>query len=101
MFFIFGWGNSDKTLGEGCTLECPNCHNVRRWTVIERSQKASLFFVPVAKWAAKYWMVCPVCAWSVELLSREQADRVLASTPQHNDAACSEVGHGLGTGARL
>ncbi|PKQ29934.1 MAG: hypothetical protein CVT60_02760 [Actinobacteria bacterium HGW-Actinobacteria-10] len=101
MFFIFGWGNSDKTLGQGCTLECPNCHNVRQWSVVETSQKASLFFIPVAKWAPKYWMVCPICSWSVELLSREHAYRVLESTPQHNDVACNEIGRGLGTGTRL
>lgn len=101
MFFIFGWGNSDKPLGAGCTLECPNCHNTRRWTVVERSKKVSLFFVPVAKWAATYWTVCPVCSWSVELPSQEQANRVLASTAERNDAVCSEIGRDLETGTRL
>lgn len=100
MFLIFGWGNSDKALGEGCTLECPNCHNVRRWQVVQSSQKASLFFIPVAKWGSKYWMVCPVCSESVELLSEQQARQVLATTSEQNDEACAEISRGLGTATR-
>jgi hypothetical protein len=47
---FFGWGKGAKQLGEGFIHLCNNCHNVRRFVVVEVSRKASLYFVTVAKW---------------------------------------------------
>jgi hypothetical protein len=100
MFVIFGWGGAKKILGDGLALLCPNCHNARTWQVIRTSKKATLFFVPVAKWSQKYWMVCPVCSAALELESQEQAQAALAAAIQQNDELKSELLHQLTSRAR-
>jgi len=96
MFVLFGWGGSNKVLGVGYTLECPNCHNSRTWHVVQSNRKVSVFFVSVVKWDKKYWMVCPVCSAGLELESQQQAQEVLATALQQNQALRSELIRRLG-----
>ena len=84
MFIFFGGGGtSSEMLGEGYELDCPNCHNSRRWQVIRTQNSASVFFIPVAKWGVKYWAICPICSATADLHSKEEAMQVLetASNP--------------------
>ena len=74
---VFGWGENLKELGQAETRECENCHNVETWVVVEKSKKASVYFVPVAKWSKEYFYICPVCHCGAKLQSREQAQDIL------------------------
>jgi pyruvate-formate lyase-activating enzyme len=98
MLLLFGWGGSSKVLGEGYTLECPNCHNTRTWQVLRSSRKISVFFVPVAKWNTQYWMVCPVCSAGLELTSQQQAQEVLATALQQNGVLRTALIRQMGEG---
>lgn len=77
MVFIGGWGSGSKILGNGPILECENCHNENHFQVRESSKKATLYFIPVAKWDKHYWLVCPICQYGVELDSIEQARAII------------------------
>ena len=75
---ICGWGKGVKSLGEGFFHACDNCNNTRRFIVAEKTQQATVFFVPVAKFLHEYYYVCPVCTRGIKLLSLEVAQRILA-----------------------
>jgi len=74
---IFGWGSDCKVMGEVGLVECPNCHNTGSWQIVETCKRASLYFIPVAKWQRRYYCVCPVCNCGFELPSREHAQDIL------------------------
>ena len=78
MVFVGGWGRSNKTIGIGPLLECDNCNNTNNFKVFETSRKATLYFIPVAKWERQYWMVCPICSYGTELESLEQAQKIVS-----------------------
>lgn len=83
MFFFFGsGGTSSEMIGEGYAIDCPRCHNVRPWPVARSENRASVFFIPVAKWGRKYWTYCPICSTSASLSSEEEARQVLATATQ-------------------
>lgn len=86
MFFLVGWGQSADILGAGYALMCPNCHNATTWLVATTSRKASLFFVPIAKWQREYWMYCPICSAAARLDSREQADTLVALALRNDES---------------
>lgn len=96
---IFGWGGDVKDLGAGPVVNCPNCKNTTRWRVIRQQKKATLYFVPVAKWSARYFVLCPTCSHGVQLETREKAQEVLASALRQEGAihaALMEAGRGTG-----
>jgi len=64
-------------MGKAHVIHCSNCHNETAWEVVETSKRASLYFVPVAKWARHYFLACPICDCGVELNGREEAQDVL------------------------
>jgi len=83
--FIFGWGGNCRIMGEVGFVDCPNCNNTASWQVVETSKRASLYFVPVAKWQRQYYCICPVCSCGAELAGREQAQDVLLDALEHRE----------------
>ncbi|MFW0862649.1 MAG: zinc-ribbon domain-containing protein [Candidatus Komeilibacteria bacterium] len=75
---IFGWGKKSKKIADVGLMTCRNCMNVAGAEVRELSNKASLYFVPVAKWNKKYYLVCPVCDAGFEL-DEKSMNELLAS----------------------
>lgn len=90
-FFLGSGGTTSEVIGDGYTVECPNCHNVRRWPVIKSMNRASVFFVPIAKWGAKYWTMCPVCDLTAQLASEEQAQQVLQTADNPDPALYQDL----------
>lgn len=80
MVFVGGWGRGSKVIGSGPYLKCNNCHNSNNYKIFETSRKATLYFIPVAKWDRQYWMVCPICNFGTELDSLEQAQKIVSET---------------------
>lgn len=92
---ILGWGGEVKDLGPGPILSCPNCNNTTRWRVIQQRKKATLYFIPIARWSAKYFMLCPTCSHGVQFDTREEAQDTLAGALHQEgaiQAALKEVG---------
>ena len=88
---IFGFGTTQKQLGEVGSITCENCGNERPWVIVESSKKATLYFVPVAKWSKTYALICPVCTYGVVLESREQAQDLLFEQWQRQEAERNEA----------
>ena len=91
MFILLGFGGRRRVLGEGFLLECPSCNNAVVWEVVATSSGVSVFFVPVAGWNRKYWMVCPICSAAIPLESKEEALRTLAGAFQSNETVRTEL----------
>jgi len=92
---IFGWGQDFRVMGEVGLIECNNCHNTASWLVVETKKKATLYFVPVAKWQHRYFCICPVCKSGVELIGKEQAQDLLLKALEQRETARIQIG-GLG-----
>lgn len=69
---IAGWGKDAKVIAYLGLRKCPNCRNYDHWQLHEVQKKVTAFFVPVAKWGAKYYMVCNVCQASYEMDSAQK-----------------------------
>lgn len=92
MFFFFGGGGtSAQVVGTGYTLECPVCHNARPWNVLRTENRASVFFVPVARWGARFYAVCPICSTAASFRSREEARHMLDTVQSPEPALASEI----------
>lgn len=91
MLFVAGWGHSMEILGAGYPLDCPNCHNRTTWLVGYTSRRASLFFVPVAKWRREYWMYCPVCSAALQLASAAEAQKLLDGALRNDESQLREL----------
>jgi len=64
---FFGWGKKAKRLANGGIDKCPNCGNVSPFGLYKISSSVSLYFVPVAKFATKHYLVCSTCEAGFEL----------------------------------
>jgi len=64
---IGGWGKKSKKVADAGLLKCKNCNNTAAFEVRELANTASLYFIPVAKWNKKTYLVCPICEAGYEL----------------------------------
>ena len=64
---ILGWGKRSKKIIDIGLLRCSNCNNIAGFELRELSNRVSLYFVSVAKWKKRIYMVCPVCDAGFEL----------------------------------
>ena len=88
MILIGGWGKKSKKIADAGLLKCKNCNNTAAFEVRELASTASLFFVPVAKWNKKTYLVCPICEAGYEL-SEDDTKKLLqdvASLPSNDSA---------------
>ena len=82
--FVAGWGNVRKkhveTLGR---FECPNCRQLTQWDVYNIEKRATVFFVPVVKYASQQVIICSGCGAGTEVTSGEirQLREALAHPP--------------------
>ncbi|HED38013.1 MAG TPA: zinc-ribbon domain-containing protein [Ignavibacteria bacterium] len=64
---IGGWGKKSKKVADAGLLRCKNCNNTAAFEIRELASTASLYFIPVAKWNKKTYLVCPICKAGYEL----------------------------------
>ena len=76
---IIGWGKKSKKVADIGLMKCKNCHNIVGFELRELSKKVSLYFVPVAKWAKEYYMVCPVCDAGYKI-EKEDKNKLIEET---------------------
>jgi transcription elongation factor Elf1 len=88
---LVGWGGKQKKLGETFLIACPNCNNDTVWQVIETSKRITLYFVPVAKWAKEYFLVCPVCSAGLQLRDRDEAEDLLLQVLEGKQDLLEEI----------
>ena len=65
---FIGWGKKGKQVGYAGVEKCPHCRNWSHFTIREVSNRVRLYFVPVAKFNTKRYLVCGTCdtAWEIE-----------------------------------
>lgn len=64
---VFGWGKKGKNIGYVGIDKCPNCKHYVHFSIYEYSNRVNVYFVPVAKFNKKNYLVCPVCDAAYEL----------------------------------
>ena len=64
---LFGWGKKAKEVGYIGIQKCHNCKNYAHFKLYELANNVNLYFVPVAKWNKKLYLVCSVCEAAYEL----------------------------------
>lgn len=64
---LFGWGKKGKPIGYIGIEKCPNCKNYVHFSIYEYSNRINIYFIPVAKFNKKSYLVCPVCDAAFEL----------------------------------
>jgi hypothetical protein len=62
MVVIFGWGGGNtKDLGEVAPTTCPRCRNQVFLHHVKSDKQFSLYFIPLATYAADEYLLCPIC----------------------------------------
>jgi len=75
---IFGWGHVyTKKLGEEQSSLCQNCNNYVIRDIIRVRKWASLFFIPCIPYSSKYYVICPICGASIEILKPNLSEEVV------------------------
>jgi len=64
---VAGWGKKAKQLAYCGIIKCGNCKNYSHFLLFEMATKISVFFVPVAKFSRKYYVVCGLCEADAEV----------------------------------
>ena len=83
---IGGWGKKSKKIADAGLLKCKNCNNTAVFDVRELANTASLYFVPIAKWNKKNYLVCSICGAGYELSEEDSVKLMqeIASLPSNN-----------------
>jgi len=76
---VFGWGKKAKRLANAGMSKCPNCHNWTAFGVFSRASAVSLYFVPVAKFGTKFYLVCSTCDAGFEINDAKKTELLRAS----------------------
>jgi len=86
---LFGWGKESSKICDAGIMKCDNCNNYSTFEVRELARKASLYFVPVAKWDRKYYLVCYTCQYGYELNieTKNKIFKEMQSLPNNNVSA--------------
>lgn len=87
MLFV-GWGKKAREIGYAGIEKCPNCRNWTHFALFETKRKVTLYFVPVASWDAKTYLVCGVCeaAWELDSGARSETLAKSATLPPRDQA---------------
>ena len=80
MVFLAGWGQNGRIMGNSLPILCTHCNNEKPHNVIEQNKKVTVFFVPVAKWEYKYYLLCPICSRGYDLKNKENALKIIADS---------------------
>ena len=69
---VAGWGKKAKELAYCGINKCGNCKNYSHSLLFEVATKVDVWFLPIAKFGRKYYLVCGLCEAGVEL---DQGDK--------------------------
>ena len=64
---IWGWGSKSKKIGDAGYMNCNNCNNFSWFTIRQLAKEFNLYFISVAKWNRKYYLVCEICNAGYEI----------------------------------
>ena len=76
MLILFGWGKKSKKLADAGIMRCKNCNNYSAFEIRELAKNINLYFIPIAKWDKRTFLVCRVWVAGYEL-TKEGRDKIL------------------------
>lgn len=76
MLILFGWGKKSKKLADAGIMKCKNCNNYSAFEIRELAKNINLYFIPIAKWDKRTFLVCPICEAGYEL-TKEGREKIL------------------------
>lgn len=79
MIILYGWGNRSKKLADAGYLTCGHCNNVSWFTIIYLASEFNLYYIPVARWNRRYYMVCGICSAGYEIDNQKIKDVIADS----------------------
>lgn len=93
---VAGWGKGSKKLAYLGIAKCGNCKNWVHFNLFEVANKVSVYFVPVAKFNKKYYMVCGVCNAAIEISAEQKDEALKASLALPGSDTVQVIWDGLG-----
>lgn len=76
MLLLFGWGKKSKKLADAGIMKCKNCNNYSTFEVRELAKNINVYFIPIAKWDKRTFLVCTICEAGYEL-TKEGREKIL------------------------
>ena len=74
MLVLFGWGKKSKKLADAGIMRCKNCNNYSTFEIRELTKNINLYFIPIAKWNKRTFLVCTTCEAGYELTKEGQEE---------------------------
>lgn len=80
---FYGWGKDLKQIAYVGIEKCRNCKNFGHFWLCENSSYASLYFVTVARWSKKYFLMCELCqrGFEIDKTAKDDLLRTTVSLP--------------------
>lgn len=88
---IAGWGKKAKKMAFVGINKCPRCKNYVAMELYELANRVSLYFIPVAKFNKKYYVVCSLCENGFEVDEKAKQDFLQASAALPNESQVVDV----------
>ncbi|MBT4560134.1 MAG: zinc-ribbon domain-containing protein [Planctomycetes bacterium] len=70
------WGKKGKLIAYAGIEKCSNCLNWTHFSFFETKKKVNVYFIPVAAWDKKTYLVCGLCEAAVELAEHSARDLI-------------------------
>ncbi len=86
---VAGWGKDAKDLGYVGIVRCDHCKNHNAMHLYQIARKVSVFFVPVAKFGTRFYVVCPTCrsGSEVDVVTKDKILRESIELPDEETTA--------------
>lgn len=72
------WGKDSREIGYWGILKCSNCKNYGHFSINELTNKVKLYFITVAKYDKKRYLICPICNAGYEIKDSEYESTIRA-----------------------
>lgn len=82
---LFGYKKGGKRIAYVGFHNCNNCNNLTNFYLYETSFRPTLYFVPIAKFNVKYFMMCSICEGGIEI-DKEKALALREESIEYDDS---------------
>lgn len=97
--FVFGWGKKHKELGYLGIHRCSVCNSFAHFTINEVADKIKIYFIPIAKYNTKRFLVCGRCnnglQLNAEAVNSLIADSLKSFTPEKTHEMWKEISEAI------
>jgi len=84
MVIVWGWGNQYRKIADAGIIKCGGCNQYTTFEIRELAKKFELYFIPIARWGKRYFLVCNNCEAGYEL-DNTKIKEILAEASEFPD----------------